>query len=50
MNPERFGEIPGHPVGSMFPDRVSLFGAGLHRQMQAGIAGAAKNGGAESIV
>jgi putative restriction endonuclease len=50
MQPELFGEIPGHPVGSTFPDRASLFGAGLHRQMQAGIAGAAKNGGAQSIV
>ena len=50
MQPDLFGEIAGHPVGSTFPDRASLFGAGLHRQMQAGIAGAAKNGGAESIV
>jgi putative restriction endonuclease len=34
-----FGEIPGYPVGSQFPDREAVRLAGLHRHKQAGISG-----------
>jgi putative restriction endonuclease len=44
-----FGEIPGQPIGALYPDRMSLSKAGVHRHTQAGISGGAKEG-AESIV
>lgn len=44
-----FGHIKGVPVGSLFEDRHALFEAGVHRQLQAGIAGRAREG-AESVV
>jgi putative restriction endonuclease len=44
-----FGPIDGVPVGSTFENRRALFEAGVHRQLQAGIAGPAREG-AESIV
>jgi putative restriction endonuclease len=47
--PRTFGPIPGVSVGDQFADRTALFAAGVHRQMQAGIAGAGAEG-AESIV
>jgi putative restriction endonuclease len=50
LNPDLFGEIPGHPVGSMFPDRAAVSAAGLHRPPRAGIWGIAERGGAQSIV
>jgi predicted restriction endonuclease len=45
----RFGEIPDVPPGTTFPNRRHLFDAGVHRQLQAGIAGTPAQG-AESIV
>jgi putative restriction endonuclease len=44
-----FGHIDGIPVGVAFPDRRALLEAGVHRQLQAGIAGSAAEG-ADSIV
>ena len=44
-----FGDIDGVPAGATFPDRRALLGAGVHRQLQAGIAGSAAEG-ADSIV
>lgn len=44
-----FGHIDGVPVGSTFESRRALFEVGVHRQLQAGIAGRAREG-AESIV
>jgi putative restriction endonuclease len=52
LKPEKetlIGEITGVSAGTTFPDRRSLHEAGIHRPLQAGIAGAAK-AGAESIV
>jgi putative restriction endonuclease len=43
------GEIEGFPEGTVFGDRRELFDAGIHRQLQAGIAGPPSHG-AESIV
>ena len=44
-----FGELPGVPVGSTFQDRTDLTRRGVHRHLQAGIAGTATEG-ADSIV
>lgn len=44
-----FGEIPGYPVGSWFPDRAALAAAGVHPPTMAGISGGAAEG-ADSIV
>ena len=44
-----FGELPGVAVGTVFPDRRALAAAGVHRPLQAGIAGTGELG-AESIV
>jgi putative restriction endonuclease len=44
-----FGHIPGYPVGTRFENRAELAKAGVHRHIQAGIAGTAKEG-ADSIV
>jgi len=44
-----FGDIPGHPPGSLYADRKELAAAGVHRSLRAGITGAA-NEGADSIV
>jgi putative restriction endonuclease len=44
-----FGEIEGVPEGARFSSRRELFDAGVHRQLQAGIAGPPSRG-AESIV
>jgi len=44
-----FGEIADVPVGSLFDSRRALYDAGVHRQLQAGIAGG-EHAGAESIV
>jgi len=44
-----FGELPEIPVGAPFTSRRALLDAGVHRQLQAGIAGGAYTG-AESIV
>ena len=49
MGKRVFGHIEGVPVGSVFASRRELFDAGVHRQLQAGIAGSEKHG-AESIV
>lgn len=43
------GEVPGYVVGTMFSNRRETFNAGVHRQIQAGIAGHEAKG-AESIV
>jgi predicted restriction endonuclease len=45
----RYGEIPGHPVGATFANRLELHSAAVHRPRQAGICGTAQTG-AESIV
>jgi putative restriction endonuclease len=44
-----FGEIPPIPEGTTYADRRALHDAGVHRPIQAGIAGGAPTG-AESIV
>jgi putative restriction endonuclease len=44
-----FGHVNGYPVGSHFENRAALAKAGVHRHIQAGIAGTAKEG-ADSIV
>ena len=44
-----FGDLPEIPVGTPFTSRRALLDAGVHRQLQAGIAGGAYTG-AESIV
>jgi putative restriction endonuclease len=44
-----FGHVAGYPEGSLFEDRVELHAAGVHRHLQAGIAGS-QTEGAESIV
>src|SRR5262245_22039326 len=44
-----FGVLPGIPVGSEFQDRAELTRRGVHRHLQAGIAGTATDG-ADSIV
>jgi putative restriction endonuclease len=44
-----FWPISGYPPGSHFASRRALFDAGIHRQLQAGIAGSSTTGG-ESIV
>ena len=49
MPPSTFGDVPGIDPGALFPDRAALHAAGIHRQMQAGIAGRGAEG-AESIV
>src|SRR3954451_14498504 len=44
-----FGDIPGNPPGSTFPDRATLSGSGVHRPPQAGTSGSVREG-ADSIV
>jgi putative restriction endonuclease len=44
-----FGEIPGYQEGDLFTSRQDLAAAGIHRPLQAGISGGAKEG-ADSIV
>lgn len=44
-----FGHVPGYPEGSLFENRAELHAAGVHRHLQAGIAGS-QTEGAESIV
>jgi putative restriction endonuclease len=44
-----FGDIPEVPVGTLFDNRRALYDGGVHRQLQAGIAGG-EHAGAESIV
>jgi hypothetical protein len=44
-----FGDIPEIRVGTLFDSRRALYDAGVHRQLQAGIAGG-EQAGAESIV
>ena len=48
MSGRTYGHIDGVHVGEMFPDRVLLSQAGIHRAPQSGITGGAD--GAESIV
>ncbi|HWH13480.1 MAG TPA: YDG/SRA domain-containing protein [Miltoncostaeaceae bacterium] len=47
--PPLFGHIPGVAIGTVFENRAALAKAGVHRQLQAGISGGAKEG-ADSIV
>jgi putative restriction endonuclease len=49
MSERVFGHIPGYSEGSRFASRAELAKAGVHRHIQAGIAGTAKEG-ADSIV
>lgn len=49
MSDRIFGHIPGYPPGSSFASRRALHEAGVHRPLQAGIAGLQAEG-AESIV
>lgn len=44
------GQIPGIEAGQTFPSRQALFDAGVHRALQAGIAGYGNGEAAESIV
>ncbi len=44
-----FGHPPGVAVGALFPDRVALSVAGVHRPRRAGICGRAREG-AESVI
>lgn len=45
-----YGEVTGFPPGTLFRNREELYETRVHRQLQAGIAGSATAGGAESIV
>ncbi len=49
MSAAVFGHVPGVAVGALFPDRVALSAARVHRPRRAGICGRAKEG-AESLV
>ena len=49
MTGAAFGEISGVSVGTVFKDRRALYDSGVHRQLQAGIAGGEQTG-ADSIV
>lgn len=44
-----FGEIPGNPVGTTYANRAALASAKVHKPLQHGISGAARDG-ADSIV
>lgn len=44
---QHYGEVPGYPPGSVFKNRREAFDSGIHRQLQAGIAGRAS--GTQSI-
>ena len=44
-----FGEVPEVPVGTIFPNRMALFRAGVHRSIEGGISGRQLEG-ANSIV
>lgn len=48
-SPPHFGPVPGIAPGHEFSNRLELWGAGVHRQTQAGIS-ARQGEGAESIV
>jgi len=48
MSERTYGHVDGVQVGAIFPDRISLSQAGIHRATQGGITGGAD--GAESIV
>ncbi|RZK14749.1 MAG: HNH endonuclease, partial [Hymenobacter sp.] len=48
-SPPHFGPVPGIAPGHEFANRLELWGAGVHRQTQAGIS-AWQGEGAESIV
>lgn len=48
-SPPHFGPVPGIAPGHEFANRLELWGAGVHRQTQAGIS-ARQGEGAESIV
>ena len=47
---EVYGAALGVELGTVFPSRIELHKAGVHRPLQAGICGTAEKGGAESIV
>lgn len=47
---ERYGALDKVREGEIFGSRRELYDKGVHRQLQAGICGTAKRGGAESIV
>ena len=49
MRPAVFGHVDGVPVGALFPDRVALSAAGVHRPRRAGICGRSREG-AESVI
>ena len=49
MRPAVFGHVDGVAVGALFPDRVALSAAGVHRPRRAGICGRATEG-AESVI
>jgi putative restriction endonuclease len=44
-----FGEVPEVPVGTIFPNRMALYRAGVHRSIEGGISGRQEEG-ANSIV
>lgn len=48
MSTRIYGHVPGIPTNAMFPDRMALAKAGVHRATQAGITGGSD--GTESIV
>ncbi|KAF7323927.1 YDG domain-containing protein [Mycena kentingensis (nom. inval.)] len=49
-DPRVHDDIPGVPVGTLFADRKDAYDSGVHGEMQAGIFGTARDGGAFSIV
>ncbi len=50
MTDAHFGDLPGIPAGTLFPNRAALSKARVHGPPVAGIWGLAANGGAQSIV
>ena len=49
IRPSLFGPIPGVAIGDLFPTRLAVLAAGLHRQVRAGVSGTAADG-AEAII
>jgi hypothetical protein len=47
---QRFGEIPGAPVGTIWKNRKECFDAGVHRQIEAGISGTEADGAFSIVV
>ncbi|KAG2157927.1 PUA-like domain-containing protein [Suillus bovinus] len=47
---QRFGEIPGAPIGTTWKNRRECFDAGVHRQLEPGISGTEATGAFSIVV